>query len=547
MELDAIERDLLFPYPSAGCGDHHAACGGQSLFAAADPLDLDLVPDLFALLDAEASEATAAARLTPVGSEASAGGSGVAGHGGAASPRAGSGEVSSSSGSFLPRFHAVVTTAGAPVAAAQGLALAPSMSSPAAPQEAPPMMMMMPCMQAPMPAGLFPMHMPAAAPAFFQQQQHHDDASASKRGAAASPSLSSADTGVSAGAVTGAAAAVAVAAAFSTITPAASMAAPAPAAPAGAAAKQQQTPAHPPRAAAAKRRRPAAAAAAPTDSDSDASLGGSDDDDSDDDGAGDANPRPSKMTKAQLAAARRRAPEVDWRAIADPAERRRQRRLAKNRVTAARSRERKKEQWGEMAARLDAMEADNARLRAQLAALADENGALKRQLASSFRGASPAAEAPRVSPAGPPAVAAAADEDPRSCHEPAVLRCLAILHLVVFLVVQSVAAAAVAALASERLAAGAVSLVLQAVSAARLGGVCDGASDGGAAAGGGKGTRAGNGNSSSNYNTKAAVAAAAKDSAATTKARSHVRLRACWGEGASHLHQPSLLLAAAAA
>jgi hypothetical protein len=42
------------------------------------------------------------------------------------------------------------------------------------------------------------------------------------------------------------------------------------------------------------------------------------------------------LTKAQLAAAKRRAPVVDWRAIDDPEERRKQRRLAKNRVTAAR-------------------------------------------------------------------------------------------------------------------------------------------------------------------------------------------------------------------
>lgn len=43
-----------------------------------------------------------------------------------------------------------------------------------------------------------------------------------------------------------------------------------------------------------------------------------------------------QLTKAQLAAAKRRAPVVDWRAIDDPEERRKQRRLAKNRVTAAR-------------------------------------------------------------------------------------------------------------------------------------------------------------------------------------------------------------------
>ncbi len=40
--------------------------------------------------------------------------------------------------------------------------------------------------------------------------------------------------------------------------------------------------------------------------------------------------------------------QVDWRSIEDPAERRRQRRLAKNRATAARSRERKKEAWGQL-------------------------------------------------------------------------------------------------------------------------------------------------------------------------------------------------------
>ena len=50
------------------------------------------------------------------------------------------------------------------------------------------------------------------------------------------------------------------------------------------------------------------------------------------------------------------APEVDWKAIADPAERRRQRRLAKNRVTAARSRERKKAQWAELEEKLFALE-----------------------------------------------------------------------------------------------------------------------------------------------------------------------------------------------
>lgn len=54
---------------------------------------------------------------------------------------------------------------------------------------------------------------------------------------------------------------------------------------------------------------------------------------------------------------------MDWRSIEDPAERRRQRRLAKNRVTAARSRERKKAQWGEMEAKLASLEAENSGLK----------------------------------------------------------------------------------------------------------------------------------------------------------------------------------------
>ena len=70
------------------------------------------------------------------------------------------------------------------------------------------------------------------------------------------------------------------------------------------------------------------------------------DDDIDMDGAVDAG------AARKGAGSKRKAPEVDWRAIADPSERRRQRRLAKNRVTAARSRERKKSQWSEMEAML---------------------------------------------------------------------------------------------------------------------------------------------------------------------------------------------------
>ncbi|KAJ9530784.1 hypothetical protein QJQ45_028668 [Haematococcus lacustris] len=77
---------------------------------------------------------------------------------------------------------------------------------------------------------------------------------------------------------------------------------------------------------------------------------------------------------------KRKAPDVDWRSITDPAERRRQRRLAKNRMTAARSRERKKEQWSDMEAKLNGLEAQNQQLRSLLEAMTRENGALREQL-----------------------------------------------------------------------------------------------------------------------------------------------------------------------
>ncbi|KAF8072760.1 rpsO [Scenedesmus sp. PABB004] len=103
-------------------------------------------------------------------------------------------------------------------------------------------------------------------------------------------------------------------------------------------------------------------------------------------------------TKQQLAAAKRKAPEVDWRSIDDPAERRRQRRLAKNRITAARSRERKKEQLVDMEERMAGLEAENAQMRALLASLAQENAGLKEQLASLARGAAAAPPCTRSSP-----------------------------------------------------------------------------------------------------------------------------------------------------
>lgn len=79
------------------------------------------------------------------------------------------------------------------------------------------------------------------------------------------------------------------------------------------------------------------------------------------------------------------APVVDWRTIEDPAERRRQRRLAKNRMTAARSRERRKVQFVDLETRLDALEKENKRLRDEMDRLARENAALRGVAPSSGR------------------------------------------------------------------------------------------------------------------------------------------------------------------
>jgi len=108
------------------------------------------------------------------------------------------------------------------------------------------------------------------------------------------------------------------------------------------------------------------------------STSSDEDDDSDasndtDEGAINQDDDPKKCNK-------RKATEVDWRSISDPAERRRQRRLAKNRVTAARSRERKKVQWAELEGRLAGMDRENNRLRAMLEQLSKDNEALRHQL-----------------------------------------------------------------------------------------------------------------------------------------------------------------------
>lgn len=178
---------------------------------------------------------------------------------------------------------------------------------------------------------------------------------------------------------------------------------------------------------------------------------------------------PDGMTKMQLAALKRRAPEVDWRSITDPTERSKQRRLAKNRVTAARSRDRKKEQWGEMEARLAALEADNAALRAALAAreadaagfkatlaaLAAENAVLGGQPASPIKGAGAAGAGVRS-----------------STTEPAVLVCVAIMHLVCLLLSPALAPsevrAALSAAGAARAAATARSFTSAMTAAAAL-------------------------------------------------------------------------------
>lgn len=114
----------------------------------------------------------------------------------------------------------------------------------------------------------------------------------------------------------------------------------------------------------------------------------SSDEDNDEDNDSDASNDTDEFAM-QKKVNKRKAPEVDWRAISDPAERRRQRRLAKNRMTAARSRERKKSQWAEMEVKLSGLENDNKRLKAMLQHLAQENSMLRGQLEGIVQGEAP--------------------------------------------------------------------------------------------------------------------------------------------------------------
>lgn len=152
----------------------------------------------------------------------------------------------------------------------------------------------------------------------------------------------------------------------------------------------------------------------------------SEDMDSDSEDSTDEDGAPS--TAVTKAGSKRKAPDVDWRSITDPAERRRQRRLAKNRVTAARSRERKKSQWAVMEDKLSAMEAENRSLREMLDAATQENKTLRAQLeAAGVLGGSNTAP-------GLPGAADAANLRGTGHNEPAVLALvLAILLLCVTL------------------------------------------------------------------------------------------------------------------
>ncbi|KAK9806730.1 hypothetical protein WJX72_000804 [[Myrmecia] bisecta] len=95
-----------------------------------------------------------------------------------------------------------------------------------------------------------------------------------------------------------------------------------------------------------------------------------------------------EQTRTPSRAKRKAADPVNLDDITDPAERRKQRRLAKNRATAALSRERKRAQFNQLQARLKEMEDETARLTYALSSRDAEVVRLREQLlASSARGA----------------------------------------------------------------------------------------------------------------------------------------------------------------
>lgn len=74
---------------------------------------------------------------------------------------------------------------------------------------------------------------------------------------------------------------------------------------------------------------------------------------------------------------RKKAPEIDWRSVTDPDERRRLRRMAKNRRTAAASRERKRAVVDGLQGQVDGLRVENARLRSDKSRLVAELAAVR--------------------------------------------------------------------------------------------------------------------------------------------------------------------------
>jgi len=101
---------------------------------------------------------------------------------------------------------------------------------------------------------------------------------------------------------------------------------------------------------------------------------------------------------------KRKTPTVDWTKIEDVEERRRQRRLEKNRNTAAVSRERKKAQLQRLEERVKQLEQDNAALKYWLAYREQELHILSMNLITSDRGAGDIVSKPEPEAGAEPAV-----------------------------------------------------------------------------------------------------------------------------------------------
>ncbi|GMH45847.1 hypothetical protein BSKO_13810 [Bryopsis sp. KO-2023] len=84
-----------------------------------------------------------------------------------------------------------------------------------------------------------------------------------------------------------------------------------------------------------------------------------------------------EKTTVNVAVGKRRVEDVDWTKIEDPEERKRQRRMAKNRHTAAVSRERRKNHMRDLETRVERLEQENASLKYWLGIAQRENVSLK--------------------------------------------------------------------------------------------------------------------------------------------------------------------------